>query len=160
MFEIKLKKVINKPINEVWIVLANQFKDAEKWATGVYKSKLYSRNEDHGRVCKTSMGVIREKITIKKKYILQYEITKGMPFFVKLALNTWSLKVISKTKTELSINLKVKTMPIIGPVMELMMKPQMNKLMPAIMNDFSKYVETGKASANKLKELALESSKK
>jgi len=151
MIVLKFTKTINKPIDEVWDVLVNQFAEIEKWATGVFESK---QTEDYDRVCKTSFGDLKEKILLKdeKQHILQFKV-KGFPFFVKSAVSTLTLKEISKTETEVTVNPNIKTIPIIGTIMEIPMKMQLKKAIPGLIDDFVTYVETGKASSEKQEEI-------
>jgi len=151
MINLKIIKIVKAPIEKVWDVLINEFAEIEKWATGVFSSQ---KTEDYDRVCKTSFGNLEEKILTKdkKQHILQFKV-KGFPFFVKSAVSTWTLKEISKTETEVTVNPNIKTMPIIGTIMEIPMKMQLKKAIPGLMDDFATYVETGKASKSKQEEI-------
>ena len=154
MINIIIKGKVKKPISEVWDVAANQFTSVSNWATGVYTSREGNKEEKCDRVCDTSSGHIEEDIITKDdaNHILAYSV-KGFPFFVKSLSNTWTFKQISDSEIEVTLNPKVKTMPIIGTIMEIPLKAQLKKFMKTALDDFATYVETGKPSERKLKEI-------
>ena len=153
MIDIKIKDTVKQPLSEVWEVAANQFTSVSDWATGVYKSRVGAKEEKYDRVCDTSSGHVQENLITKddKNYILTYSV-KGFPFFVKSLTNTWTFKQISASETEVTLNPKVKTIPIIGTIMEIPLKSQLNKFMKTALEDFAIYVETGKISKRKQRE--------
>jgi len=154
MINMKIKGTVKEPLSKVWEVAANQFTSASNWATGVYTSREGTKKERCDRVCDTSSGHVEENIIIKDdaNHILEYSV-KGFPFFVKSLSNTWTFKQISDSETEVTLNPKVKTMPIIGTIMEIPMKSQFKKFLKTALDDFAIYVETGKPSESKLKDI-------
>ena len=88
-----------------------------------------------------------------KIIILSNLMLRNYFFFVTSLVSTWSLKKISKNKTELLINPVIKTMPIIGTLMELSMKKRFRRILREIANDLVIYLETGKVSRRKQKEI-------
>jgi len=108
--EFKREIIIDRPINEVWEVLGNQFGDAYKWASGLMHSEALGAPKIEGAVCNNracevkGFGKIREVIRKfdAKNYVLQYEVIEGFPGFVKQAINTWSLSQ-NGNKTKLNI---------------------------------------------------------
>ena len=157
---IKKEILVDKPVEEVWDVLGNQFGDAYLWATGLYHSSGYGDPELTGatcsnRACNTNQGHIDEVLRKfdPQNHTLQYEVIKGFPFFVKSGINTWSLhKTMSETKV--SIDFTLETKGLVGAIMNPMMKMQMNKIIENVLNDFKHYVETGTPSPSKAKENA------
>jgi len=154
MINIKVKGTVKKPLSQVWDASANKFTSVSNWATGVYTSRVGNKEEKCARVCETSSGHIEEDFITKDdvNHILAYSV-KGFPFFVKSLSNTWTFKEISDSETEITLNPKVKTMPIIGTIMEIPLKAQLKKFMVTALDDFAIYVETGKPSERKLKEI-------
>ena len=154
MINIKVKGTVKKPLSQVWEASANQFTSVSNWATGVYTSRVGNKEENCDRVCDTSSGHIEEDFITKDdtNHILSYSV-KGFPFFVKSLSNTWTFKQISDSETEITLNPKVKTMPIIGTIMGIPLKAQLKKFMTVALDDFATYVETGKPSERKLKEI-------
>lgn len=154
------KIIINKPIEKVWEVLGNQFGDAYKWASGINHSKAFSPPEINGapsnnRACELPSGKIKEVIRKfdANKYMLEYEVIEGFPFFVDTAINNWQLSKINLNTTKVDMHLIVKTKGLLGSIMNPMMKMQLKKQIVHIPNDFKHFVETGKPSENKAKEL-------
>ncbi len=154
MINIIIKGKVKKPISEVWEVAANKFTSVSNWATGVYKSRKGTKEENYDRVCDTSSGHVQENLITKDdvNHILTYSV-EGFPFFVKSFTNTWTIKKISETETEITLNPQVKTTLIIGTIMGIPMKFQLKKFMKIALDDFATYVETGKPSKRKLKVL-------
>jgi hypothetical protein len=78
---------------------------------------------------------------------------KGLPFFVKSMIGGYKLREISKSKTEATFFVKIKTIPLIGTIMEIPMKMQLNKALSITLDDLKTYVETGKISGKKQGEI-------
>lgn len=157
--EFKKEIIIDKSIEQVWDVLGNQFGEAYKWAGGLKHSEAFGAPKIDGavcnnRACDTTTGSIKE--VIRKfdpaKNELEYEVIEGFPFFVNTAINNW--KLTSKGKqTKVNMHLVIQTKGIVGSIMSPMMKMQMTKLTAGILEDFKHYVETGKPSPSKAKEM-------
>lgn len=66
---------------------------------------------------------------------------------------TWTLRAVSPTQTELVLGPRIDVKPGIGTVMQLPMKMALKKLYPGLVDDLTTYIETGKPSARKQKEM-------
>jgi hypothetical protein len=154
MIEIKAKKRINKPIEDVWKFVVEEFPNADKWATGASNCRKGDESEDFDRICDTDTGTLMDKITKidEDTHLFQFSVT-GMPFFVRSVVSTWKLDKISDTETEIVLGPRIEVMPIIGTIMQIPMKMALDKLYPELLNDMAVYVETGRPSARKQKEL-------
>ncbi|CAL2104231.1 conserved protein of unknown function [Tenacibaculum sp. 190130A14a] len=154
MIDLKFKREINKPIDEVWSFVIDDFYSGHKWAYGTTHCRKRTLNEDFDRVCQTESGRLMDKITKidNTNYILEFSV-KGLPFFVKSVTSTWQLTKISETKTIISLGPCIHVMPVIGTLLQIPMKAQLKKIYPGILDDLVTYVETGKPSARKQKEL-------
>jgi len=151
MMNIKKEITVNKSIQEAWDVLGNQFGEAYQWASGLNHSHAYGEPQLPGttcnnRSCDTAQGKIEEVIRTfdPKNYILEYEVVDGFPFLLTETGNT----------TRVNIDFKLKTKGLMGSIMSPMMKIQMNKLIGFVLEDFKHYVETGRPSPRKAKEIA------
>lgn len=158
--EFKKEITINKPIEAVWDILGNQFGDAYKWASGLNHSKAFSPPVIKGapsnnRSCELPSGKIKEVIRKfdTNNHILEYEVIEGFPFFVDSAINNWQLTSMSSERTKVDMHLIVKTKGLVGSIMNPMMKMQLKKQIEHIPNDLKYYIETGKPSQNKAKEI-------
>ena len=53
MIDLKFKRNINKPINEVWKFVIDDFSRSHLWATGTTSCRKGEPQEDFDRVCET-----------------------------------------------------------------------------------------------------------
>ena len=159
--EIKRTFTVNKSIDATWAVLGNDYGGAYKWGTGLYHTEgkgtpTLSGAEFDQRYCETNVGNITEKVLVfdPKSYQLSYEVIDGFPGFVKSGVNTWTLRQLSPNKTEVSVHFVAVLGGIVGTIMKPIMNWQLSKSFDQVLEDFKVYVETGKPSATKAKELA------
>ena len=153
MLDLKFKRKINKPIEEVWRVVVDEFHNAHEWATGTPRCRKGEASEDFDRVCETESGRLMDKITKidSENHVLEFSVT-GLPFFVRSVVSTWTLNPVSNTETELTMGPRIEVMPVIGTILQIPMKSALKKLYPGLLDDLAIYVETGKASARKQEE--------
>lgn len=158
--EIFKEIVVDKPIEEAWDVLGNQFSNAYKWARGLDHSKGYGQPIFEGASCNNrtcevpGFGTIQEEIRMfdHNNHVLSYEVVKGFPGFISSAINTWKLEELGNG-TKVSMHLKMETKGIMGIIMGPMMKMKLNKTIEGVIKDFKHYVEKGIPSPEKEKEL-------
>lgn len=155
MLDIKATRRINKPIEEVWRFVLDEFTNNHEWAFGTSSCRAGTSDEDFDRICHTESGTLKDTITKvdDTNHVLEFSVT-GLPFFVRSVVATWSLKSISDTETDITIGPRIETMPLIGNLMEIPMKKALDKLYPELLNDMAIFVETGKPSPRKQQELA------
>ena len=159
--EIIKEITINKPITEAWDVLGNKFTEAHKWARGLDHSVGLGKPKFEGANCSNrtcevpGFGTIQEEIKMfdSKNHVLAYEVLKGFPGFITSAINTWSLNKVEK-QTKVTMHIKMGTKGLKGAIMGPMMKIKLNKTVEGVLQDFKIFVETGKVSQQKQKELA------
>ena len=150
MIEVKITKTVNKPLKDLWKVSVTDFHKVGNWGTGIFKSY---KGEKHDRICETSFGKLYENIIDKDEKNHRILIdAKGFPFFIKKARGQWSFKEIDKNKTEFTIGLKLETIPIIGSIMGIFMKPKLTKALEVTAEDYITFLETGNISSRKQKE--------
>ncbi|EAY24924.1 SRPBCC family protein [Microscilla marina] len=153
--------VINASISDAWEILGNQYTTAYKWASGLKYSEGQGNPVFEGASCSnracdtTSLGAIQEEIRVfdPQNYVLSYEVIEGFPFFVKLGQNTWKLTK-EGNQTRVSMKLEMQTKGWVGKLMSPMMRMQMGGILTNAIEDFRHYVETGKPSPRKAKEIA------
>ncbi len=155
MLDIKATRKINKPIEEVWRFVIDDFANAHEWAFGTKSCRSGTDSEDFDRVCGTETGTLKDTIVKidDANHAFVFSVS-GLPFFVRSAVSTWSLGSISDTETEITIGPRIETMPVIGHLAEIPMKRALNKLYPELLDDMATFVETGQPSARKQQELA------
>lgn len=154
MIDLTFYQQINKPIDEVWKFMIDDFTKSHLWATGTVHCRKGEPHEDFDRICETESGTLMDTITKKddENYVLEFSV-KGLPFFVKSVSSTWKLNKISDLHTEISIGPKIEVKPGIGTLVQFPMKMLFKKLYPGLLEDLTTYVETGKPSLRKQKEL-------
>lgn len=154
MIDLKFNRNINKPIEEVWKFVVEEFPNSHKWATGTTNCRKGDASEDFDRVCDTETGKLMDKITNidNENHLFEFSVT-GLPFFVRSVVSTWQLHKISDTQTEIVLGPRIEVMPVIGTIMQIPMKTAFKNLYPGLLDDLAIYVETGKASPRKQKEL-------
>ncbi|MDC7998390.1 SRPBCC family protein [Gilvibacter sediminis] len=157
--EVKKEIIVDKPISEVWGILGNQFGDAYKWARGLYHSESFGQpavEDAHcsNRACNTSFGAIKEKINVfKPNQQLSYEVIEGFPGFIKSGLNNWYLTKLNDNRTKVHIHFLGETQGILGVIMKPMMKLNLSITIKDALQDFKFYVENGKPSPEKIKDI-------
>ena len=154
MLDIKATRKINKPIEEVWRFVVEDFSNAHEWAFGTTTCRSGTESDDFDRVCDTETGELKDTITKidDANHIFEFSVD-GLPFFVRSVVSTWSLERVSDTETEITIGPRIDTMPVIGSLMEIPMKKALEKLYPDLLDDMAVFVETGRPSARKQEEL-------
>ena len=163
--EIRTSFTVNKPADQVWDVLGNDFGGAAKWATGLYHSEEYGAPQLAGascnnRACDTDFGKIKEVVRVfdAKNYHLAYSVIEGFPGFVKSGTNNWRLTP-QGDKTKVDIHFVGELQGVMGFIMKPMMKMKLGGALKQAGQDFKHYVETGQPSPAKAKELAKQSRK-
>ena len=156
MIDLKFDTKINKPIEEVWKYIIDEFPNAHEWAAGTNMCRKGLESEDFDRVCETETGRLMDKITKidDENYLLEFSV-KGLPFFVRSVVSSWKLTKISNTQTEIILGPRIEVMPVIGTIMQIPMKIAFKKLYPPLLEDLRIFIETGKPSPRKQKELDL-----
>lgn len=154
MIDLKFNRKINKPIDEVWQFIVDDFAKGHLWATGTTSCRKGEPHEDFDRVCETETGRLVDTITKldDENHILEFSV-KGLPFFVRSVLSTWTLKKISATQTEITLGPRIEVKPGIGTLAQIPMKMVFKRLYPGLMDDLVIYIETGHPSPRKQKEL-------
>lgn len=154
MIDLKFKRIINKPIEEVWKCVFDDFTNAHLWATGTPTCRKGEPNEGFDRVCDTETGRLMDTITQVDKENFMFEFSvKGLPFFVRSVVSTWKLRKISATQTEIVLGPRIKVKLGIGTIAQIPMKYAFKKLYPGLLDDLATYIETGKPSLRKQKEI-------
>ncbi len=157
MIALDFSRTINKPIDEVWKFVVQDFNIGcgHLWATGVTNCRKGEAHEDFDRICETESGKLMDTITTMdhEKHLVEFSV-KGLPFFVRSATSSWKLNKVNDSQTELIIKPRIQVKPGIGTIAQFPMKIALKKLYPKILSDLSIYVETGSPSPRKQKELA------
>lgn len=156
---------INKPVNQIWQVAAEDFANAYKWMTGVVHSYEHQASgqssvQPPGRICnldnKADPFHAVENILIfdAEKHLLEFEVFPvktsgpGLP----VIRNHVQLQLISNPNgsTRVLWNCDVE-LKLLGKILSPLLKLGLNKAFDGVLNDLKVYVETGQVSAQKKK---------
>lgn len=151
---------IDASVEKIWEVLAVQFGDIGKWASGVDASEGSGEPIDGStcseRACKisaTGFSDTKERITVydKDSYMLRYTLFHGLPGFVKDAFNTWILEPQDDTVTLVKAHTQMRATGIMGALMGGFMRKSTKKVLIEMCEELKYYVENGSPHPDKLK---------
>jgi hypothetical protein len=122
-----------------------------EWASTVAHSEVKTDAEVPegaevgGRVCRVpGMGEVHECLTAYDELnkTFSYEI-QGLPFIVMAASNNWSVATIDGDRSRVSMEIFARVLPVIGWLMIIPVKLQLNKMTQVLLEDLKHFVETG-----------------
>ncbi|GMN06463.1 hypothetical protein MTsPCn5_18520 [Croceitalea sp. MTPC5] len=160
---------INVPIEKIWQLLAVEFADIGKWASGVDASEgsgaPINGSSCSERACKisaTGFSDTKERIVIYDKggYLLKYTLFHGLPGFVKDAYNTWQLFPKNDTTTLVKAHTEMRATGIMGAMMKGFMTRSTQKVLVAMCEELKHYAENGEPHPNKVKAIVKYNRKK
>ncbi len=154
MIDLKFTKTINKPVKDVWKCVFDDFSSAHLWATGTPTCRKGELHEDFDRVCNTETGELQDTLikVDKENFMFEFSV-KGLPFFVRSVVSTWKLKQLSVNQTQIILGPRIEVKPGIGTLAQIPMKLAFKRLYPGLLEDLATYIETGKPSPRKQKEI-------
>lgn len=155
--------IINKPLGDVWKLIAEDFGSLQEWRSGVVEIECHTdgkvkgpkgtitgrtiTSHDGSKVVETFLQYSEEN----HSFIYQVD---GLPDFVTSCTNIWSLEYISDTETKLTFNLKgtFNWFPgiLMQPFFTFVSAP---KILTEMGEEAKVYLETGKPHERKVKEL-------
>ena len=155
---IKREITIEKPISEVWEVLANQFGEIDKWASIISKSEVSGPAIDGTdysiRTTMTAKGETKQQLTSFEpdKHSISYKSISGTPPIVKQVFAEWTLNKKGENSTALSLDFKA-NLNVIGAILSPIVKVKFGKVGDILLDDLTHYIENGKPSSNKMKSM-------
>ncbi|MFT5224459.1 MAG: hypothetical protein ACI8XX_000203 [Polaribacter sp.] len=148
--KIKIELTINKPIQEVWEVMGNQYGYADKWSGNFKTSKPGGEAKFKGldyslRDTKTDRGNTIQELTAfdPAKHTLTYVITKGAPDFAKTAGSQWSLFTTDENFTIVLMEFVVEPKMPLETEMETKIKMGLTSSAQELAEELKFYLETG-----------------
>ncbi|NET30922.1 MAG: hypothetical protein F6K19_02820 [Cyanothece sp. SIO1E1] len=155
--QFKEEALIQKPIDEVWEILGNQFTEPHLWATNFIASKPGGTPKLPGlsyrhRATLTESGDNWQELDAfdPANYSLTYHISKGVPPIAKSAIGTWKLVKISETQTQLDVDFSLTTKGLLGFVMSPIVGKKVGKASAEIVEEFKYYLENEQPHPRKL----------
>lgn len=152
---------INASADDVWEIVAHQFERVGEWSSAVVSSAVNTAatapEGAHvgGRVCEVpGIGDLKETFTAYSEQDKQFTfVVTGMPSFITLAQNTVTVRPVSASASELSLNIQMETNAI-GKVMGPMFRIRLKSTLDGFLTELKAYAETGAISNKKRKQLA------
>jgi hypothetical protein len=161
--EIKVSVLIKADFDKIWHTAADQFTHVDRWASNVRESEGktiqgYAQFDApcNERTCQTSFGMAVERVVdwSKKEQHLAYEVTKGMPFFVKKGVNRWSFESVGANDVRFTMRMEMELLPIFSLLMGPLMKAKLKRVMTESAEEFKFFVENDKPHPRKVKAAA------
>ena len=150
------KTTINKPVEEVWEVLGNQFGEISNWASIIKESKVYGESKMNGvnysiRETNTLNGITKQEITSfePEKHSLSYKSLTGTPPIIKEVRALWSLTKSDSNTTNLVMDFNA-DMKGLGFILVPIVKKKMGKIGDDLIEELKFYVENGKQHPRKI----------
>ena len=147
---------IDKPVEDVWEVLGNQFGEIDKWASLIKHSKVSGKATLPGvsysvRSTETTGGPTKQELTAfnPEKHSIAYKAISGTPFFFKSVKAKWSLSRTKDDSTNLILDFEVGFKGI-GGILSPIVKKKLGKVGDELLEEFKYYVENGKPHPRKV----------
>lgn len=160
-FDVEQGITINVPAAQLWEMVGPGFVEVYKWASSVDHAEGSGAPQFDGAVCSERVcnvnlkgfSTINEKLTKydAARMNLAYQVSDGMPGFVVLAANDWTVVPVSDTQSKLVMKAQFRTKGLMGTMMNGMMKKKMMASLEQVLNEAKLYAETGQLSAEKQK---------
>ncbi|MCI5054817.1 MAG: hypothetical protein MRY83_01845 [Flavobacteriales bacterium] len=147
----KSELVINKPIDEVWEVMGNQYAYIHKWSSSFSSSKPGGIPKLDGldylyRETITARGTTIQELDefSPENYSLKYHINKGAPEIAKLAHAHWYLQQIGEDKTKVTLEFFLESEGIKGRMLSFLINKKLSSAGDTIAEELKYYLENGK----------------
>ena len=155
-----IKKItIDKPVEEVWEVLGNQFGEVSNWASIISDSKVYGESKVNGvdfsiRETNTSKGITKQEITSfnPENHSLSYKSISGTPPIIKEVRANWSLTNKGSNTTSLVMDFTA-DMKGLGFILAPLVKKKLGKIGDDLLEELKYYVENGKQHPRKIEKM-------
>mgnify|MGYP000492089700 CR=1 FL=1 len=164
--EIKIKMtsdIIQVSADQLWRIVGPGFGDVGTWTSSVDRSTgtgipQFSGAPCSDRVCHVNISgydKICEKITYydHNKQQMAYEITDGVPGFVLLARNHWTIREVGKNQSVAEMNCTMRLSPLMGMLLGGVMKRKVTKNLEEVFQELKAYAEKGELSSKKRKRM-------
>jgi hypothetical protein len=151
--------VINVSAEKLWQMVGPGFVDVYKWSSNIDHATGTGTPEFEGATCSerscdvnvAGFSSIKESLTNYNRAgkTLTYTVSEGMPGFVTLAENTWTVVAIDDQHSKLVMNTNFESKGLMGYLMNGMMRKKMNETLGMVLKDAKVYAETGVVSEAK-----------
>lgn len=166
MPEITADLTVHAPADAVWAVIGPGFAHIGEWATVIPSSQPFAAAPLGaaavgapvvGRVCRTGVSLAPELTETLLAYDDEHRTLTyqggGLPRFVTLARNTWTVTPIGPDRCVVSMRAQFKTRGLLGLLGGWLMLAQVRRNSRHLADDLSHYVVTGAPSPRKQRQL-------
>ena len=153
--------VIQVSADELWKIVGPGFGDVGAWTSSVDRSSSIGKPQFSDAPCDmrtchvniSGYSKVSEKLTHYDEFHRQlaYQVTEGVPGFVLLASNHWTIRGVGGNQSVAELNCTLRLTPWLGMLMGGMMKRQILKELATVLQELKTYAETGEVSAKKKK---------
>ena len=148
---------INKPIEEVWEVLGQQFAQVSDWASIFFQSEAGGEARFEGidysyRKVVTPAGANTQLLETfdTANHRLSYRLSEGAPEIAKAAYATWSCKADASGETIASFDFTLEPKMELDEAMATKMEMGLRKSALLLGEELKHYLETGEVHPNKV----------
>lgn len=155
-FEIREEMTYKVSADTLWKIVGPGFADVHEWSSNVDFTTGKGLSKIPGapcseRICDVNVkgfGQVSETLMAydAEAMSLAYEANLGMPSWVTLAANRWTVQAIDNQTSRLVMEAEFKTQGLMGWMMNGLMNRKLNKTIQTVLLDLKSYVETGKVS--------------
>jgi hypothetical protein len=175
MPELSTDIIVAVPADRVWDVIGRRFDRIGDWATAIPVSTALRHNPAAvdsglpvaavdldapvaGRVCHTGIRLVPQVTETLTAYndtnrTLTYHASAGMPAFVTLARNTWTVTPLDSRRSRVSLHARFDTRGLLGLFGRWAILARTHRASRHLADDLRHYVETGQPSPRKLRQL-------
>ncbi len=156
---------INVSADRLWEIVGTDFANVGIWSTAVDHSVGKGDPEFAGATCTTrgcelnakGFNNILEELTEFNDTTQQltFIVIDGMPGFVTSAKSHWEIIALSDSTSTMKIVSSIEMKPFMGSLMGGMLKKNITKIIPTVLDDLKVYAETGTISESKQKRMDL-----
>ena len=144
---------IDKPVENGWEVLGNQFGAIDKWSSLIRQSEVSDPTPSPGvvRSTETTGGPTKQEVTEFniEQHSLSYKAIEGAPFFAKAINAKWSLTKNQDASTKLILDFEIKFKGI-GGILAPIVKKKLGNIGDELLEELKYYVENGKPHPRKV----------
>jgi hypothetical protein len=162
MPELTIDLIVEAPAESVWDVVGRRFDRIGEWATAIPASAAIPAPSAlgapvFGRVCQTGVRLLPQVTETLVAYddagrTLTYEAS-GMPAFVTVARNTWTVTALDHRRTRLSLRAQFDTRGALGRLARWAVLAQVRRTSRHLADDLRHFVEHGTPSPRKRAQL-------
>lgn len=157
--------VIEVSADKLWDIIGPGFADVGAWTSSVDRSQGRGEPEFAGapcgeRTCHVNISGYDQMTERMTHYDasnreLIYKVTEGVPGFVLLARNHWTLREVGENQSVAEMTCTLRLTPWMGMLLGWMMKWQVRRSLQQVFRELKTYAETGELSIQKKKRLSV-----